>query len=87
MHCVTLIPGDGIGPEVTRSARDIVAATGIDLRWEVVEAGMRAGNEGGHPLPPAVFESIARNKIAVKGALIKYIKGCKKFFRLFVCLL
>jgi len=67
MHCVTLIPGDGIGPEVTRSARDIVAATGIDLRWEVVEAGMRAGNEGGHPLPPAVFESIARNKIAVKG--------------------
>ena len=67
MHCVTLIPGDGIGPEVTRSARDIVAATGIDLRWEVVEAGMRAGNEGGHPLPPAVFESIARNTIAVKG--------------------
>ena len=67
MHCVTLIPGDGIGPEVTRSARDIVAATGIDLRWEVVEAGMRAGNEGGHPLPPAVFESVARNKIAVKG--------------------
>ena len=44
MHCVTLIPGDGIGPEVTQSARDIVAATGIDLRWEVVEAGMRAGN-------------------------------------------
>jgi isocitrate dehydrogenase (NAD+) len=67
MHCVTLIPGDGIGPEVTQSARDIVAATGIDLRWEVVEAGMRAGNEGGHPLPSAVFESIARNKIAVKG--------------------
>ncbi len=67
MHCVTLIPGDGIGPEVTQSARDIVAATGIDLRWEVVEAGMRAGNEGGHPLPPAVFESIARNKIALKG--------------------
>lgn len=67
MHCVTLIPGDGIGPEVTQSARDIVSETGIDLRWEVVEAGMRAGNEGGHPLPPAVFESIARNKIAVKG--------------------
>jgi isocitrate dehydrogenase (NAD+) len=67
MHRVTLIPGDGIGPEVTQSARDIVAATGIGLEWEVVEAGMRAGNEGGHPLPPAVFESIARNRIAVKG--------------------
>ena len=44
MHRVTLIPGDGIGPEVTQSARDIVAATGIALEWEVVEAGMRAGN-------------------------------------------
>jgi isocitrate dehydrogenase (NAD+) len=67
MHRITLIPGDGIGPEVTQSARDIVAATGIALEWEVVEAGMAAGNTGGHPLPPAVFESIARNKIAVKG--------------------
>lgn len=67
MHRVTLIPGDGIGPEVTQSACDIVAATGVDLTWEVVEAGMRAGNAGGHPLPPAVFESIARTKIVVKG--------------------
>jgi len=67
MHRVTLIPGDGIGPEVTESARDIVAATGIALEWDVVEAGMRAGNAGGNPLPPAVFESIALNKIAVKG--------------------
>ncbi len=67
MHRVTLIPGDGIGPEVTQSARDIVAATGVDLSWEVAEAGMRAGNSGGHPLPPAVFESIARTKIVVKG--------------------
>jgi isocitrate dehydrogenase (NAD+) len=67
MHRVTLIPGDGIGPEVTRSARDIVAATGIALEWEVVEAGMRAGEACGNPLPPAVFESIARTKIVVKG--------------------
>ncbi len=67
MHRVTLIPGDGIGPEATQSARDIVDASGVAIEWEVVEAGMRTGNAGGNPLPPAVFESIARNKIAVKG--------------------
>jgi isocitrate dehydrogenase (NAD+) len=67
MHRVTLIPGDGIGPEVTQSARDIVAATGVDLTWEVAEAGMRTGNEGGNPLPQSVFESIAQTRIVVKG--------------------
>ncbi len=67
MHRVTLIPGDGIGPEVTRSARDVVDASGVAITWEVVEAGMRVGNADGNPLPSAVFESIARNKIAVKG--------------------
>ena len=67
MHRVTLIPGDGIGPEVTRSARDIVSATGINLEWEIVEAGMQAGIDTGNPLPPAVFDSIARTKIVVKG--------------------
>jgi len=67
MHLVTLIPGDGIGPEVTRSARDIVSATGINLEWEIVEAGMQAGIDTGNPLPPAVFDSIARTKIVVKG--------------------
>ena len=67
MHRVTLIPGDGIGPEVTRSARDVVDASGVAITWDVVEAGMRVGNADGNPLPPAVFESIARNKIAVKG--------------------
>ena len=67
MHRVTLIPGDGIGPEVTQSARDVVDASGVAITWEVVEAGMRVGNADGNPLPSAVFESIARNKIAVKG--------------------
>ena len=67
MHRVTLIPGDGIGPEVTQSARDVVDASGVAMTWEVVEAGMRVGNADGNPLPSAVFESIARNKIAVKG--------------------
>ena len=67
MHRVTLIPGDGIGPEVAAAAQAVVAAAGAAVEWEVVEAGMAAGERGGHPLPAAVFESIARNKIVVKG--------------------
>jgi isocitrate dehydrogenase (NAD+) len=67
MHRVTLIPGDGIGPEVTRSAREIVDASGAAVQWEVAEAGMATGKAGGEPLPPTVFESIARTKTVLKG--------------------
>jgi isocitrate dehydrogenase (NAD+) len=67
VHRVTLIPGDGIGPEVTQSACEVVKAAGVDLTWEVAAAGMRTGNESGNPLPAAVFESIARTKLVVKG--------------------
>jgi len=64
---VTLIAGDGIGPEVTASARDIVLASGAAVEFEAVAAGMREGERGGAPLPSAVFDSIARNKILLKG--------------------
>ena len=67
MHTVTLIPGDGIGPEVAQAAREVVGAAGVELQWEVVEAGMRAGEACGEPLPPAVFESVARTRLALKG--------------------
>ena len=64
---VTLIPGDGIGPEVTASARDIVMASGAAVEFEEVAAGMREGERSGTPLPATVFESIARNKVLIKG--------------------
>ncbi len=67
MHRITLIPGDGIGPEVTQSAREIVTAAGASITWEVAEAGMRAGEKSGTPLPQAVIDSIRRNKLALKG--------------------
>ena len=67
MHRITLIPGDGIGPEVTRSAREIVTAAGVQAEWEVAEAGMRAGEETGTPLPQSVIDSVRRNKLALKG--------------------
>lgn len=67
MHRITVIPGDGIGPEVVQSARDVVTASGIAVEWEPVEAGMRAGERTGTPLPQAVFDSIARTRLALKG--------------------
>lgn len=67
MHRITLIPGDGIGPEVTQSAREVVTAAGANVEWEVAEAGMRAGEKTGIPLPQSVIDSIRRNKLALKG--------------------
>jgi isocitrate dehydrogenase (NAD+) len=67
VHRVTLIPGDGIGPEVTSAARAVVEASGADVAFEPVLAGQEAEKASGTPLPPAVFESIARTKVALKG--------------------
>jgi isocitrate dehydrogenase (NAD+) len=66
---VTLIPGDGIGPEVTRAAQTVAEATGVEIRWEVAEAGEKAIVAEGTPLPAAVLESIRRNRIALKGPI------------------
>ena len=67
MQKVTWIPGDGIGPEVTGAACEIVIASGAAVEFEAVVAGMREGERSGTPLPAAVFESIARNKVLFKG--------------------
>lgn len=64
---ITLIRGDGIGPEVTASARDIVMASGAGVQFEEVAAGLAEGERSGTPLSAAVFESIARNKVLLKG--------------------
>ena len=66
---VTLIPGDGIGPEVTTAARQVADATGVSIDWEVVDAGEKAIKQSGNPLPDAVFESIRRNRLALKGPI------------------
>ncbi|HTT73855.1 MAG TPA: isocitrate/isopropylmalate dehydrogenase family protein [Thermoplasmata archaeon] len=66
---VTLIPGDGIGPEVTDAARAVAAATGVAIDWEVVEAGERAIAASGTPLPDAVLDSVRRNRVALKGPI------------------
>src|ERR1035437_6282681 len=68
-HTVTLIPGDGIGPEITTAMRRVVDATGVDIEWEVVEAGWGVMAEYGTPLPEHVIESVRRNKVAIKGPI------------------
>lgn len=67
MREITLIPGDGIGPEVTDAARAVIEAAGVRIQWDVRPAGMKVGKETGIPLPESVFDSIARTRIALKG--------------------
>ena len=66
---VTLIPGDGIGPELAEATRRVLDATGIPFEWEVVEAGEAVMAEYGTPLPDHVLESIKRNRVALKGPI------------------
>ncbi len=65
----TLIPGDGIGPEVTRAACEVLEAAGAGLEWEIAHAGQRAWEEAGDPVPEATLASIRRNRVALKGPL------------------
>jgi isocitrate dehydrogenase (NAD+) len=68
-HRVTLIPGDGIGPELAEATRRVLDATGIAFEWEVQEAGEATIASEGTPLPERVLESIRRNRIALKGPI------------------
>ena len=69
-HKITLIPGDGIGPEVTQAARRCIEATGINVAWEEVIAGQDAIDKYRDILPKNVLESIKKNKVALKGPII-----------------
>src|SRR6476659_4253887 len=68
-HRVTLIPGDGIGPELAEATRRVLDASGVAFDWEVVDAGEGVMAEYGTPLPEHVLESITRNKVALKGPI------------------
>jgi isocitrate dehydrogenase (NAD+) len=66
---VTLIPGDGIGPELAEATRRVLDASGVQFDWEVVEAGEAVLAKEGTPLPQSVLDSIIRNKVAIKGPI------------------
>jgi isocitrate dehydrogenase (NAD+) len=72
-HRVTLIPGDGTGPELTEATRRVLeaaaATSGSAFDWDVQQAGVDIMEEAGTPLPPATLESVKRNKVAIKGPI------------------
>ena len=68
-HKVTMIPGDGVGPELSEATMRALDATGVGFEWEVLQAGENVMEEYGTPLPDNVLESIRRNKVAIKGPI------------------
>ncbi|HSH34997.1 isocitrate/isopropylmalate dehydrogenase family protein [Schnuerera sp.] len=68
-NIITLIPGDGIGPEVISATVKIIEATGVNINWEKVEAGTNAIETEGTPLPDYVIDSIEKNKVVLKGPI------------------
>jgi isocitrate dehydrogenase (NAD+) len=66
-HRVTLIPGDGIGPDVIDAARRALEATGVAFEWDRQEAGAELFEREGDPMPPSVIESIRERGVALKG--------------------
>ena len=67
MYNVTLIPGDGIGPEVTNATKKVIDFLGLDINWDIQEAGKTVIEKYGSPLPEHVIESIKKNRVALKG--------------------
>lgn len=68
-HKITLIPGDGIGPEITESAVRVIEAAGVDIEWDRQQAGIPAVQEFGTSVPDQLFDSIRANKVALKGPI------------------
>jgi isocitrate dehydrogenase (NAD+) len=66
-HKITLIPGDGTGPEITEATKRVLEATGVKFEWDVGIIGQQAQDKFGTPLPDYVLESIKKNKVAIKG--------------------
>ncbi|MFC1907923.1 isocitrate/isopropylmalate dehydrogenase family protein [Chloroflexota bacterium] len=93
-HIITLIPGDGIGPEVVEAARRALEATGVEFQWDVVNAGATALEKEGSLLPERLFQSLRKNKVALKGPATTPVGGgfrsvnvaLRKALNLYVCL-
>lgn len=69
MYKITLIPGDGVGPEITEATKRVLEATGVSFEWDIQNAGEEVYKRKEPPLPDRVIESIKKNKIALKGPI------------------
>ncbi len=74
-HAITLIPGDGIGPEVSAAVVRILDAAGVEIEWDRQDAGAGAFARTGDALPPSLLESVRRNRVALKGPIATPIAG------------
>src|SRR5215510_14366571 len=68
-HRVTLVPGDGTGPELTEATRRVLEATGVAVDWDVRQAGVDVMEEAGTPLPQETLASVKENGVALKGPI------------------
>ena len=69
MYTITLIPGDGVGPEISEAAKRVIESTGVPIKWDIQEAGLDVYEKEGTPLPQRVIDSIKKNKVALKGPI------------------
>jgi isocitrate dehydrogenase (NAD+) len=91
---ITLIPGNGVGPQVTEATRRVLEATGVKFKWDLAEVGSSAMEKYGTPLPSSVIESIRKNKVALKGPVTTPVGSgfrsvnvaLRKELELYVCL-
>lgn len=78
IHQITLIPGDGIGPEVSLAARRVIDAAGVKIHWDIVNAGEKTLEETGSLVPEKVYRSLEQNRVALKGPITTPVgKGFK----------
>ena len=73
-HRVTLIPGDGTGPELTEATRRVLEATGVEFDWDWQSAGADVYEQEGTPLPDRVLDSIRKNKVALKAPIMTPVR-------------
>ncbi len=92
-YIITLIPGDGIGPEITEAMVKVVEATGVDIEWDVVNAGAEVYQKEGTVLPRKVIDSLKKNKVGIKGPITTPVGtgfrsvnvAMRKLFNLYAC--
>jgi isocitrate dehydrogenase (NAD+) len=92
-NSITLIPGDGIGPEITRAMVKVVEATGIDIKWDIVNAGAEVYEKEGTVLPESVINSLKNNRVGIKGPITTPVGvgfrsvnvAMRKLFNLYAC--
>jgi len=93
-HVITLIPGDGTGPEISEATVRVVEATGINVEWDVVNAGAEVYEREGTVLPNKVLDSLKKNKVGIKGPITTPVGtgfrsvnvAMRKIFNLYACL-